>query len=57
MTPEHYKGDGSITCEDAMRSMTAALAALTALSTCGAVACGFAVLTICKTAVERLFAV
>lgn len=36
---------------------TAALVALTALSTCGAVACGFAVLTICKMAVERLFAV
>lgn len=23
MTPNHYMGDGSITCEDAMRSMTA----------------------------------
>lgn len=23
MTPDHYLGDGEITCEDAMRSMTA----------------------------------
>lgn len=36
---------------------TAALVALTALATCGAVACGLTVLTISKTAVERLFAV
>ena len=36
---------------------TAALVVLTALSTCGAVACGFAAFSICKAAVERLFAV
>ena len=36
---------------------TAALAALTALTVCGAVACWFAAFSTCKTAVERLFAV
>ena len=36
---------------------TAALAALTALTVCGAVACWFAVLSVCKAAAERLFAV
>lgn len=36
---------------------TAALVALTALAACGAAACGLTVLTICKTAAERLLAV